>query len=142
MTPKQPEDLRDQLINKLPLQVFQALEENLVFGSVFMIPDEISGLASVKRKKGKTREHPFVVIRYNKGTNQLVICALRTSNTKRRGVYTPANVLPSLDKPGVIVLDEPFKIEVHKFLGLSHIGILPEQYRSQLKARIIWEGWL
>lgn len=139
---KQPQDWKDVLLSKFGTELFQVLEGILVFGSVFMIPDEISGIPSGKRKKGKAYEHPVVVIKYNKDTNQLVTCVVRTSNLRRHGVYTPAGVLPELDKDGIIVLDEPFKIDAQQFIGQNHLGILPEPYLSELKAKIIAKGWI
>lgn len=142
--PKQsrPQTLQEQLISKLGAEVFKATEEHLVFGSAFLIPNEISGIPSTRRGKGKTYEHPFVVLKYNKDTNQIVTCVLRTTNLARRGVYTPARVLPELDKEGIIVIDEAFRIDAQELMGQHHLGILPEPYLSKLKTAIVKKGWI
>jgi hypothetical protein len=130
---KESKTLQDQLNILFGPELFEETEKKLIFGSVFMIPDDISGIPSLKRKKGKSYNHPFVVIKYYKETNKIVLCALRTSDLSRRGFFTPANVLPGLDKDGVIIIDEQFRIDAQRFVGLMHIGYLPESYVSELK---------
>jgi hypothetical protein len=129
--------LQDQLNIFFSPELFEEIEKKLVFGSVFKVPDDISGIPSLKRKKGKTYEHPFVVIKYHRETNKIVLCALRTSDLSRKGFFTPANILPELDKDGVILLDEQFKIDAQKFIECRHLGCLPEPYLSDLKALIL-----
>ncbi len=75
-------------------------------------------------------------------TNRIVTCALRTSDLFRKGVYTPAEVLPSLDKEGIIVFDDSFSIDAQKFINCDCLGILPEPYYSKLKNEVVNKGWL
>jgi hypothetical protein len=139
---KQSQTLQDQLNLLFSQELFGETERRLVFGSVFLIPNDISRIPSRKRRKGRTRDHPFVVIKYFRETNNIVLCALRTTDLSRKGLITPENVLPGLDKPGVIVLDEQFKIDAQKFVEFNCLGILPEMYIDDLKKMIVEKGWL
>jgi hypothetical protein len=139
---KESRTLQDQLNILLGGQVFEETEKRLVFGSVFIVPNNISGIPSTKRKKGKTFDHPFEVIKYFKGSNRTVLCALRTTNLEREGLYTRENILPQLDKEGIILFDEPFRIDAQKFVDFAHLGILPEECLQALKKAVTEKGWL
>lgn len=137
---RESKTLQDQLNILFGKELFEETEKRLVFGSVFRIPDEVSGIPSGKRTKGKTSDHPFVVLKYFKETNRMVLCARRTTDLNRSGYFTPENILPDLDKPGVIVLDEQFRIDAQKFVNFEYLGLLPDACIEALKKAVMRKG--
>lgn len=130
------------MFRAFPNVLFEQTEEKLVFGSIFIIPDDESGLESRSRRKGRTHEHPFVVIKYDRMTTKIVTCAIRTTNPQAHGMRTPANLLPRLDKEGIIATKRPWPLDAQVFVGGEYLGRLPEPFLSQLRDLLRLEGWM
>lgn len=105
----------------------------LMFGAVFWIPDEDSGI-------GGEGTHPWVIISDYRPGAAVVTACLRTSSNLRqsikKGLYQPAGVLAGLDREGVILtrIRRPFKVE--NFRDYRYEGLLPEKWLEELKQHL------
>jgi hypothetical protein len=100
----------------------------LQIGDVWLIPDEISGFSN----KGA---HPWIVVRTCRMGILYAELSPRTTKYRgaKRGIITPAGVLPELDQKGLILLKHRRKFFVDLFRDLTYVGRLPENWVQEIK---------
>jgi hypothetical protein len=107
------------------------LYPHLEFGDVWWIPDEVT---SFSRRKER---HPWVIVNGYSPRVVSVIVSPRTSsyrpNDTKRGLLTPANILPGLDKVGLLLLLHRRPFTTVNFSEYEYIGRLPEPWIKQMR---------
>lgn len=107
------------------------LYPHLEFGDVWWIPDEITGFSQSREK------HPWVIVNGYSPRVVSVMVSPRTSsyrpNQTKRGLLTPANLLPGLDKEGLLLLLHRRSFVTVNFSDYEYIGRLPEPWIRQMR---------
>jgi hypothetical protein len=106
------------------------LYPHLEVGDMWWIPDEITGFSTSREK------HPWVIVNgYSPYTLSIVACP-RTSSFRPKdsigGIVTPQNLLPGLDKKGLLLLSHRRIFTANEFTEFDYIGRLPEQWITQM----------
>lgn len=120
-----------QLLN-LVTQTEEGLQKylynRLEVGDMWWIPDSVSGF-------GQGKNHPWVVVVPSKPNRLPVLACPRTTKRGRRkdALYTPAGVLPKLDKEGAILLGFRRSFEAGAFRDFDYIGRLPDEWVRKIK---------
>ena len=99
----------------------------LAVGDVWWIPDQFSGFG------GKQR-HPWVIVRgYSEQRANVIACPRTTGiGNSRRGIVTPAGVLPELDHIGLILLKHRHPFVAKDFRSFRYVGRLPENWVQKI----------
>jgi mRNA-degrading endonuclease toxin of MazEF toxin-antitoxin module len=99
----------------------------LRLGDVWWIPDDVSGF-------GEGERHPWIIVRgYSARQVSVIACPRTTSmSSTRRGIVTPAGILPALDQDGLIVLKLRRSFVAKDFLNFEYIGRLPESWMQKI----------
>ncbi len=96
----------------------------LQFGDVWWIPDAATGLNKA--------QHPWIIVRGYSIDRATVAACLRTTSfqiaDRKRGLVMPANILPSLDKEGLIVPMMRRTFNADDFQNYQYIDRLPEEW--------------
>lgn len=107
------------------------LYPHLEFGDMWWIPDEITSFSSTKER------HPWVIVNGYSPHIASVIVSPRTSsfrsNQLSRGLITPANILPGLEKEGLLVLTHRRAFATVKFSDFEYIGRLPDSWIKRIQ---------
>lgn len=100
----------------------------LEVGDTWWIPDSVSGF-------GQKENHPWIVVVPFKPTHPPVLACPRTTKRGRRKdeLYTPAGVLPDLDKEGAILLGFRMSFVASAFRDFDYIGRLPEEWVRKIR---------
>jgi hypothetical protein len=123
-------------LRKLLTQEETGLDEylypQLELGDVWWISDSITGF-SIDRA-----QHPWVIVNGYSPSVASVIASPRTtsylSTYVKRGLMTPANILPGLEKEGLLLLHHRRTFPATKFRDFEYIGKLPEPWRKKIRA--------
>jgi mRNA-degrading endonuclease toxin of MazEF toxin-antitoxin module len=116
------------------------LYSQLAFGDVWWIPDALTGLSINKMR------HPWVIVKgYTSRVASVIVCPRTTtlkSNDIKRGILTPANILPGLDKEGLFLLNHRRTFSTTIFRDLEYIGKLPESTCDKIRdfIKVLAEG--
>lgn len=134
MTRKPPDNVGKSLqeLRLLLTQTEEGMEEHvypkLKLGHVWQIPDELSGF-------GGKDAHPWIVVKNFQAGQSSVMVSPRTTSAKssKRGIVTPAGLLPELDKEGVILLKHRRKFPAEMFRDLTYLGCLPNRWIHKIR---------
>jgi len=99
------------------------LYSRLEVGDMWWIPDSVSGF-------GQKESHPWVVVVPFKTNRPPVLACPRTTKQGKRKdqLYTPAGILPGLNKEGVILLGFRRSFEAAAFRDFDYIGRLSDEW--------------
>ena len=107
------------------------LYSQLAFGDVWWIPDTITGFSIEKIR------HPWVIVNGYSSHMASVIVSPRTTSYRpknvKRGILTPANILPGLGKEGLLLLHHRRTFSTTIFRDLEYIGRFPESWRKKIR---------
>lgn len=107
------------------------LYSQLAFGDVWWIPDTITGFSMAKLR------HPWVIVKGYSSHIASIIVSPRTTTYQpknvKRGVLTPANILPGLGKEGLLLLHHRRTFSTTIFRDLEYIGRLPESWCNKIQ---------
>jgi len=106
----------------------QYVVTHLGVGDIWWIPDEVTGFAQKER-------HPWVIVKGYHAHRATVIASPRTSHRKnlRRGIMTPAGVLPGLDRSGLVDLSFRRSFSARSFREFEYIGRLSDAYIQKIQ---------
>jgi len=109
----------------------------LRLGDVWWIADHVSGF-------GERGRHPWAIVRgYDTITVGVVACPRTTKiSSARRGIVTPAGILPGLDQDGFIVLKHRQLFLAKDFRSFDYVGRLSERCIGKIQNfyRVMAEG--
>lgn len=101
----------------------------VVVGSVWWVPSDVLRL-------GERLRHPWVVVTtLSPGTRLVRVCPRSTRLDELHDqfkLYTPANLLPGLDKEGLILLGRPEPLPISTFDRCELIGVLDQEWMKRL----------
>lgn len=119
-------------LRKLLTQDKEGLERyiysRLSIGDVWWISDQYSSFGTKSR-------HPWVVVKGYASNSIHVTLSPRTTSTKssKRGIITPANLLPELDQEGIFLLDFRRTFPIHDFTNFDYIGQLSNEWVEKIR---------
>lgn len=104
------------------------LYSKLNVGDMWWIPDAFT-------RFGQGERHPWVVVvAYNPNHPPVVACPRTTKQGRRSDeLYTPANILPGLEKDGVILLGHRRQYAAEKFREFEYIGRLSDEWVRKIR---------
>jgi len=102
--------------------------DRLQVGDMWWIPDSVSHF-------GKKERHPWVVVLGYSPNRPPILASPRTTQIGKRSdeLLIPANLLPTLDRAGVVLLDFRRPFPVDRFREFEYIGRLPEKYIHKIQ---------
>ncbi len=127
---KKVNDLKQLLL--LVAQDEEGLREHiyskLSVGDMWWIPDTVTGF-------GHGEKHPWVVVVSYKPNHPPVMACPRTTKIGKRidELYTPAKILPDLEKAGSILLGHRRQFAAEKFREFAYIGRLSDEWIRKIR---------
>ena len=102
--------------------------DKLKTGDAWWIPDALSQFGTRDR-------HPWIVITDYSPKRPPVLACPRTSQVENRtrGILMPANILPGLEREGIILLSFRRSFAAHRFRDFEYIGGLPDVWIQRIR---------
>jgi hypothetical protein len=99
------------------------------WGDIYWIPDRDTGMPDER--------HPWVVVGASqRSTAAFVRIMMRTSTLNgnwKAGLFTPAGIVPDLDRPGIILPGTIRSLPAAGFAGYKCAGRLPDDWLKALR---------
>jgi mRNA-degrading endonuclease toxin of MazEF toxin-antitoxin module len=107
------------------------LYPNLNKGDVWWIPDEITSFSIDKER------HPWIIVNgYSNPSTSVILCPRTTSyrtNDNYKGILTPRNIIPGLEKEGLLLLKHRRNFPVAIFQRCEYIGRMPNDILNEIQ---------
>jgi hypothetical protein len=100
----------------------------LRIGDIWWIPDAVTGFADKER-------HPWVITKGYCPHRATIVACPRTTLLKGqyRGIMTPANILPGLDRAGLVEISFRRSFRARDFREYEYIGRFPDEYIKRIR---------